>query len=309
MLARAGVGLGEAGYGGAGGAILAHVFPSRQRSLAFGILLSASLLGTVVGVVVGGAMGQRHGWRSAFLVTGLVSLVLVLLYPMVVRDYKTVELTTRDSDKEQASRAMSVLEVMRELFAVRTAVFTWLAGGLCSLSLGAFIAWIPAYVERSYGLGADRAALVAAVALALVGLSMVFGGAVADRLGSRDSSRRLYVLVIFALLHFALFTAAFLLPTGAAQLTLIVVGALFAGAHAGVVTAVTTDVVHPGLCATGISVMVLANNIIGLAPGPVIVGALSDAYGLQAAMAATPSVCVLAAVLFLLAARNYPRSS
>ena len=95
------------------------------------------------------------------------------------------------------------------------------------------------------------------------------------------------------------------MPVGPAQLALIVVGALFVGAHAGVLIAVTTDIVHPGLCATGISVMVLVNNIMGLAPGPVIVGALSDAFGLKAAMATTPLVCLLASGLFLLAARNY----
>jgi MFS family permease len=29
-----------------------------------------------------------HGWRSAFLLVGAVSLILVVLYPLIVRDYK-----------------------------------------------------------------------------------------------------------------------------------------------------------------------------------------------------------------------------
>ncbi len=305
MVARAAVGLGEAGYGGAGGAILAHVFPPERRSLAFGIMVSASLFGMVLGVVVGGYAGARYGWRSAFLFVGVASLVLVVLYPLVVRDYKTVALTTRDPAHQGTPRRMGTLEVIRELFAVRTTLFTWLGGGLASLSLGAFMAWIPAYVGRYYGFGADRAALVGAVALAVVGLSMIFGGAVADRIGRRDSGKRLYVLAVYVLLHFVLLTTAFLMPVGSAQLALIVVGSLFVGAHAGVLIAVTTDIVHPGLCATGIAVMVLVNNVLGLAPGPVIVGALSDAYGLQAAMATTPLACLAASGLFILAARNY----
>jgi len=307
MLARAGVGLGEAGYGGAGGAILAHVFPPDRRSLAFGIMVAASLFGMVAGVVVGGYAGASHGWRSAFLLVGAVSLILVVLYPLIVRDYKTVALTTRDPAHQGTTRRMGVLEVIRELFAVRTTLFTWLAGGLASLSLGAFIAWIPAYVGRYYGFGADRAALVGSVALAAVGLSMIFGGAIADRIGRQNSGRRLYVLAVYVLMHFVLLTGAFLTPVGPAQLALIVLGALFVGAHAGVLIAVTTDIVHPGLCATGISVMVLVNNIVGLAPGPVIVGALSDAFGLKAAMATTPLVCLVASGLFLLAARSYAR--
>jgi MFS family permease len=307
MMARAGVGLGEAGYGGAGGAILAHVFPPERRSLAFGMMLAAGLFGTVTGVMVGGYAGQRYGWRSAFLLVGLVSLALVVLYPLVVRDYKTVALTTQHPAHQGTARRMGVLEVMRELFAVRTTFFTWTASGLTSLSLAAFMAWIPAYVGRYYALGADRAALVGSVALAAVAISMIFGGAIADRIGRKDSRNRLYVLAVYVMLHFALLTTAFLLPVGPAQLALIVAGALFAGAHAGVLIAVTTDIVHPGLRATGIAAMVLFNNILGLAPGPVIVGALSDAYGLQAALATTPVVCLVAAVLFLLAARNYAR--
>jgi predicted MFS family arabinose efflux permease len=305
MVARAGVGLGEAGYGGAGGAIVAHVFPPEQRSLAFGIMVSASLFGMVLGVLVGGYAGARYGWRSAFLFVGVASLVLVVLYPLIVRDYKTVDLMTRDPAHQGTPRRMGTLEVIRELFAVRTTLFTWLGGALASLSLGAFMAWIPAYVGRYYGFAADRAALVGAVALAVVGLSMIFGGAVADRIGRRDSGKRLYVLSIYVLLHFMLLTTAFLMPVGSAQLALIVVGSLFAGAHAGVLIAVTTDIVHPGLCATGIAVMVLANNVLGFAPGPVIVGALSDAYGLQAALATTPLACLAAAGLFILAARYH----
>jgi MFS family permease len=93
LWARAFVGLGEAAYGAAGAALLAHVFPARQRAAVLGAFLSASLFGSVLGVVLGGAVAAHSGWRMAFLVVGAPGLLLALIYPFVVRDYKTVELT------------------------------------------------------------------------------------------------------------------------------------------------------------------------------------------------------------------------
>ena len=62
---------------------------------------------------------------------------------------------------------------------------------------------------------------------------------------------------------------------------------------------------HPGVRATGSSVLALFQNLFGLAAGPFIVGLLSDAYDLNIALAIVPVFSLLAAALFLLAARSY----
>jgi MFS transporter, Spinster family, sphingosine-1-phosphate transporter len=69
------------------------------------------------------------------------------------------------------------------------------------------------------------------------------------------------------------------------------------------------DVVHPGLRATALAVIVLGNNLLGFAPGPVFVGAVSDAYGLQAAMVVAPLPCLAAMFCFLRGARYYHQDS
>ena len=76
LWARAFVGLGEAAYGAAGGALLAHVFPERQRAAVLGAFLSASLFGSVLGVVLGGVVAAHSGWRMAFFVVGAPGLLL-----------------------------------------------------------------------------------------------------------------------------------------------------------------------------------------------------------------------------------------
>ena len=90
---RAAIGLGEAGYGSAAGALLASIFPWRLRSTVLGAFLAAASLGSVLGVVLGGFISQHWGWRAAFGVVGFPGLVLALMF-LFVRDYKTVPLPT-----------------------------------------------------------------------------------------------------------------------------------------------------------------------------------------------------------------------
>ena len=73
----------------------------------------------------------------------------------------------------------------------------------------------------------------------------------------------------------------------------------------GPVSAIVIDVVHPGVRATGCSVLSLFQNLLGLALGPVIAGALSDAWGIESALTVIPAFGVLAAIAFMVAARSY----
>ena len=72
----------------------------------------------------------------------------------------------------------------------------------------------------------------------------------------------------------------------------------------GPTDAVVIDVIHPGLRATAVSILSLTRNLFGLAGGPLLAGALSDAYGLPFAMSVVPLFCLLAAVLYVFAART-----
>jgi MFS family permease len=73
----------------------------------------------------------------------------------------------------------------------------------------------------------------------------------------------------------------------------------------GPVSAVVADVVHPGVRATGLAVLALFQNLLGLAAGPFLAGVVSDAWGLASALACIPAFGLCAAAFFLLAARSY----
>ena len=58
---------------------------------------------------------------------------------------------------------------------------------------------------------------------------------------------------------------------------------------------------------TAFATLTLANNLIGLAPGPILTGRLADQIGLYEALRLLPVASLAAAVLFLLARASYRR--
>ena len=68
---------------------------------------------------------------------------------------------------------------------------------------------------------------------------------------------------------------------------------------------VVTSVTHPAIHATVLANGTLANNVLGLAPGPILTGALADARGLDHALQLMPLVALAAAACFLIASRHY----
>jgi MFS transporter, Spinster family, sphingosine-1-phosphate transporter len=139
----------------------------------------------------------------------------------------------------------------------------------------------------------------------------VVWGAVADRIGRRRPRDKLKVVAVLCLLAMAILVSAFAAPafgftlTPSAQFGLILAGGFVMTCTVGPVSAVVIDVVHPGVRATGASVLSLFQNLFGLAAGPLIAGALSDALGLSTALAITPLFGIVAALAFVRAAQSY----
>jgi len=302
--ARSVVGLGEAAYGTVGAALLASLFPLRMRSTVLGAFFAAATLGSVMGVMLGGFIAERWGWQAGFGAVGIPGLVLCLVFLLIVRDYKTVALpcTTRPDGKPRTAARIVVAELLRP----RTALLTCVGAGVNLLVVSTTWAWLPSFFNRYYGLAPDQAGVKTALVVLVGGAGTLLWSVVADRLMSRLPRARLLVPAATAILT-ALFmiTAFALLPPGNLQFALIIAGSLMMTGSVGTADAVIIDVIHPSVRATAASILSLMRNLFGLAAGPLLAGALSDAYGLPFALSVVPVVCFVAAALYILAARSY----
>jgi len=65
------------------------------------------------------------------------------------------------------------------------------------------------------------------------------------------------------------------------------------------------NLTHPAIHATAFATLTLANNLLGLAPGPFVTGLIADRIGLLGALQLIPLAGVLAALCFLVGRRTY----
>ncbi|MBS1132877.1 MAG: major facilitator superfamily 1 [Burkholderiaceae bacterium] len=306
--ARAFVGLGEAGYGSVGAALIASVFPARMRSALLAAFFAAASVGSVLGVMLGGLIAAKWGWKAAFGVVGIPGLLLALLY-LKVRDYRTVDLTPElnQATKSTASTAKFIAKAL-----VRSPTMLWVClGGAAQLVVvSAIWSWLPSFLNRYHGIAPDQAGVKAALVVLCGAVGSVVWGSVADRAGARRARNKLLAMALLCVVALGVLMPAFAATGSAAlsaptQFALIALGGFLMTCTVGPVSAVVIDVVHPGVRATGASVLALFQNLFGLAAGPFITGVLSDALGLQSALTIIPVFGLLAALFFILASRSY----
>ena len=304
LAARSVVGLGEAGYGSVGAALIASHFPARLRgALMAGFFASASV-GSVLGVMLGGLIAARWGWQAAFGVVGLPGLVFALLY-LKVRDYRTVKLEPA-LDAKRRSLGEATGHIVKMLARSRTMLWVCVGGAAQLVVVSALWSWLPSFLNRVHGVVPAQAGLKAALVVLCGAAGSVIWGVLVDRVGTRHPRRKLVTMALLCVASMVVLVTAFgtTLPAPA-QFALIALGGFMATCTVGPVTAIVIDVIHPGVRATGSSVLALFQNLFGLAAGPFVAGVLSDAWGLVPALTATPLCALIAAGAFLMAAGSY----
>jgi MFS family permease len=86
LLARIGVGLGEAGCSPPAHSIISDPYPPDQRSTALSIYNMGIYVGVFFGYLAGGWLDQVLGWRIAFLAVGLPGVAIALLVKLTLRE-------------------------------------------------------------------------------------------------------------------------------------------------------------------------------------------------------------------------------
>jgi MFS family permease len=295
------VGVGEAAYGSVGIAVVVSVFPKRLRATLSAAFMAGGLLGQVLGVGIGGAVAAAHGWRMAFLVIALSGLALAILFPLAVGERRIAALSA-DAGNAPYERTRSFPK-LGTLFSGRTIKCAYAGSGLQLFVAGALPAWLPTYFNRYYDLPVDKAATLAALFLAICGIGMVVCGQVSDRLFSRPD-QRIRLAVGYCIGCAILLSAALALPTGPAQLMLLGLAMFLAAGTTGPAGAMVAGLTPAAIHGTAFATLTLANNFLGLAPGPILTGWLADQVGLLEALRWLPLASVAATLVFLCARQS-----
>jgi len=151
LLARIGVGVGEAGCTPTAHSLIADYVPKSQRASALAFFAMGTPLGSLLGSSLGGVMSDTFGWRTAFLLAGVPGLLLTAVVFLTLREpRKELSALARARMAETQKTEGSFGATLRYLARKRT--FWLVAFGAATL---AFIGYgNGAFVYSPVGLGA-----------------------------------------------------------------------------------------------------------------------------------------------------------
>jgi MFS family permease len=304
-----GVGIGEAGGAPPSVSLLSDTAPESMRAQALSAITIGSLVGIGVGLMAGGVLATPLGWRGTLVAVGVPGAVIALL----------VRFTLREPPRGRVATA-TPFAAARHLFALPS--FRWMVLAAVFAGVGSMgrTMWEPEFVRRVYGYdGLDVGVTVFTYGAIPTALGAYLGGAIADRLQSRDARWPLWVCAIGNLGSAPLLIAFLLwpvegrlsgLPTGFAFW---ITGSVLIGFFSAPMGAMAQRLARPNMRALAHAIWTMIFTGIGQGAGPWIVGALADLWrvdhgnaALRYAMAATTITVGVSGLLYLWAARWLP---
>lgn len=276
LIARIGVGIGEAGSSPPSHSMIADLYPPEKRAGAMGIYSLGVVLGAAFGTFIGGLVAHHYGWRTAMFVIGMPGVVLALFVWLLV-----VEPRRGLSDPHHAAAAAGPMPPLREGFAaiLRTpaALHLVMAVTITSMIGYGLTGFGPSYMQRSLGMDKEAIALYVAFPAGIFGMvSAVFGGKLADHFAK---TRGLYMQSTMVAVLKALtlpFTIGFLLlDVPMAAIGIYFVHVLLGNSYLGPSFALIQGLAPVRQRALWAAITLLVINLVGLGLGPTLVGTIS----------------------------------
>jgi predicted MFS family arabinose efflux permease len=344
LLARVGVGVGEAGFTSPTTSLSSDHFRDRRRASAMAMIMLGSPVGTLTGAVLGGWIAQHYGWRTTFLVFGIPGVILAAVVALALR-----EPSRGLADGAATARRSAEKPALKELFkviAAKPALLQVLIGGpVAGFGMTSISQFMAPFLIRAHHLpvaqGAFLYGVVSAVSLTIGLITGAFGTDLAGRRDRRWSAWGPAIgLTLAPLVYIAAFHAEGLTATAA---LLLAGGALLLCFYTPAIGMIQ-NMCPPHLRALAAALYSTLYSLFGLALGPTFIGFTSDHFaarhfaggvfaaqcaggvGGRAASAALSSACrtasaeglrdalsvgvlvfLWAAIHFLLASRTYRR--
>ena len=300
LWARAVVGIGEAGYGAIGPGVISDLYSPASRGRALSFFFIAIPVGSALGYLLGGGIGERFGWRAAFWIVGL---------PGLAASLTILSLREPDRGESDVQAAIGRRATVTDLLRNPTYLWNTLAMTALTFVIGGLAAWMPTFLVRVKGLSVAEAALQFGSITAITGISgTLLGGWLGDHWFKR--SIRAYSLLSAAGMAVAVPFVFLALDADApaAYLSGIFLAELMIFLNTAPLNAVIVHSTTPDIRALAFGVNMVVIHALGDAFSPVLIGSLSDHWGMTAAIAVTaPAGLVLAALLCLKTAGTMKR--
>jgi MFS family permease len=318
LLARIGVGVGEAALSPPAYSLIADYFPRRRLATALSIYSMGIYIGSGLALLLGGAIlgavstegtrqvplvGRVYPWQTVFFFVGLPGLIIALLMFTVREVPRRNLLHSGKAGVPFRDVAHFIGKNWRVYVPHNVGFALWVLMGQGTA------AWAPTLFIRTYGwTPAETGTRYGILVIVLGVLGIISGGRLADRLlrlGYTDAKMR---VCLFAALGIALFTAIYpLMPSGGLAMLLFMPVMFFTAFPMGAAAAAIQELTPSDMRAQASSLYLFVANILGLGLGPTAVALVTD-YGFGSDNALRYSLVIVCTIAVLGAAALF-RSS
>ncbi|GGZ78754.1 spinster family MFS transporter [Paraglaciecola chathamensis] len=270
FLARMGVGVGEAGCFPTCNALIAELYPPKNRALAMGVFMTGSTVGVILGFVVGGFLAEAYGWRNTFFIVAAPGVFLALLIMFTMKQ----PLKQAIEDNTPKTPYLTLIKLLLSNPVYRLMVIGASFGTFATYGVAQ---WAPAFFIRSHGMSlSEVGTLFGAAYGGGSAIGMVLGGWVADKMQNRDASWITKVPAIAYFISFPLMLISFAVGNPTLAMSIIFIGAVFTGCVTGPTLAAIQHVIPSEGRATAAAILLFFTSMIGVGAAPFVVGLTSD---------------------------------
>ncbi|MFZ3035583.1 MAG: MFS transporter [Parvibaculum sp.] len=322
LLARIGVGIGEAGSSPPSHSMISDLYPKEQRSTAMSVYTVGVYAGAMIGLVLGGYVVQNFGWRATFFVVGLPGLVIAALVRFTIAEpvrggVDGLAGRSGNPDVSNAARITAYFVALWEVF-----VHLWHTRSarhiIIGLTLVSFVGYGglifgPSFFARSLHLDMTKIGLIFGLTAGFVGgFGSILGGYLADRFSRKDMRWNAWVVALAKLVGMPLFIIFYMSSDLTIMIPVYVISSVLGAFYLGPSFAMIQSLTPIHMRALASAVMLFVLNFVALGFGPLTVGLVSDllepTYGAESlrwALFGTSFIGVWAAVHYYWAGQTY----
>lgn len=302
LVARAIIGIGEAGYGTVAPSIISDLYPKDRRTRALSYFYIAIPLGAAFGYAIGSSIGARYGWHAAFFVGGAPGLVLAVLI-LFMRE------PVRGAMDPDAPAKLTFRQGFPEL--ARNPVFWFNTAGLTlmTFSIGGLAYWMPAFLELERGMPPAIRGIGFGAVTAVAGIvGTLLGGWLGDWADRRRVGGGMWVSGLGLVAGAPFMFLAANARSAPAILALVFVAQLLLFLNSGPINAAIVNCVSPAMRGFAMGLNTLIIHLLGDAISPPLIGAIGKRFSLERAIEVNALPVVMGGIVLLVGTRFLRRS-
>lgn len=286
LIARIGVGVGEAGCTPPAHSLIADKVPPEKRASALAFYSMGVPIGSFFAFAFGGWIAQELNWRWALFLVGIPGVLLALVTMFYLKEPRRLGLIA--PPKVDAPK-MGFFQAVKALGGIPSYWYACFAASVLAFIGYGQIAFFSLFYAHAHQLSLTEIGLALAFVVGIAGALGTFaGGQIADRAAQRDTRAYFSVPAVAMIAATPFFLGAMFAPAGAAGLSgglmdgtllsllLLAIPTFLNSLWYGPVYASIQAVVSPQLRASAVAIMLFIVNMVGLGLGPTALGISVD---------------------------------